>query len=259
MTNIVHRIALGLEYDGTDFVGWQIQRSGRTVQETLANAVSKIANENLSVFGAGRTDARVHAEYQVAHFDTSSVRDPRQWLLGINSNLPNDVVVRWVRTVDSKFDARHSALLRTYRYLIKERETRSALLRNQVWWWRQELDQELMKKAAALLIGEHDFSAFRASSCQSHSPIRRLDSVVINRRYGLLQIEFTANAFLQHMVRNIVGVLTDVGCGKASPSWAAEVLKGRDRKKAGVTAPPQGLSLIGVTYPYLYDFPDFSK
>ena len=249
------RIALGLEYDGTNFVGWQTQRSERSVQDTLAQAASDVANQAVLVFGAGRTDSGVHASYQVAHFDTSAVRTIRQWILGINSSLPDDVVVHWAREVDSQFDARRSALLRRYRYLIMERETRSALFRHRTWWLRQTLDRRSMTAAASNLLGEQDFSAFRASGCQSHSPMRRLVSVGIHRVGDLLHLEFTANAFLQHMVRNLVGVLVEIGSGKARPAWAKEVLNSRDRTKGGVTAPPQGLSLIEVTYPDRYDFP----
>ncbi|MCH2668526.1 MAG: tRNA pseudouridine(38-40) synthase TruA [Gammaproteobacteria bacterium] len=248
------RIALGLEYDGTGFVGWQVQRTGRSIQDTIAQAVSVVANETVSILGAGRTDAGVHAAYQVAHFDTSAVRTKREWILGINSKLPDDIVVNWAKEVDDEFDARRSALLRRYRYLIMERETRSALLRHRTWWLRKKLDNNSMVFAASRLLGEHDFSAFRASSCQSYSPIRRLVSVEINRVGDLLHLEFTANAFLQHMVRNLVGVLAEIGSGKASPNWAEEVLNSRDRTKGGVTAPPQGLSLIGVTYPDRYNF-----
>ncbi len=248
------RIALGLEYDGTGFVGWQVQRTGRSIQDTIAQAVSVVANETVSILGAGRTDAGVHAACQVAHFDTSAVRTKREWILGINSKLPDDIVVHWANEVDGEFDARRSALLRHYRYLIMERETRSALLRHRTWWLRKKLDNNSMISAASRLLGEHDFSAFRASSCQSYSPIRRLVSVEINRVGDLLHLEFTANAFLQHMVRNLVGVLAEIGSGKASPNWAEEVLNSRDRTKGGVTAPPQGLSLIGVTYPDRYDF-----
>ncbi|MBD09007.1 MAG: tRNA pseudouridine(38-40) synthase TruA [Gammaproteobacteria bacterium] len=248
------RIALGLEYDGTGFVGWQVQRTGRSIQDTIAQAVSVVANETVSILGAGRTDAGVHAACQVAHFDTSAVRTKREWILGINSKLPDDIVVHWANEVDGEFDARRSALLRRYRYLIMERETRSALLRHRTWWLRKKLDNNSMISAASRLLGEHDFSAFRASSCQSYSPIRRLVSVEINRVGDLLHLEFTANAFLQHMVRNLVGVLAEIGSGKASPNWAEEVLNSRDRTKGGVTAPPQGLSLIGVTYPDRYDF-----
>ncbi len=255
MAATARRVALGLEYDGTDFVGWQTQRSVRSVQETLAEAVSIVANQPVIIAGSGRTDAGVHASYQVAHFDSNAVRTPRQWVLGINSNLPDDVVVKWAREVDSDFDARRSALLRRYRYLIMERDTRSALLRHRSWWLRESLDCGAMTAAATTLLGEQDFSAFRAAGCQSHTPMRYLASIGVHRASGLLRLDFTANAFLQHMVRNLVGVLVEIGRGEAAPSWAGEVLAGRDRTKGGVTAPPQGLALIGVTYPDHYDLP----
>ena len=259
MVPTVQRIALGLEYDGTDFIGWQVQRAGRSVQGTVEEAVSAVADQNVGVVGAGRTDTGVHASYQVAHFDTGAQRTVRQWLLGINSNLPGDVAVQWVRPVDKDFHARHSANSRCYRYLVLERETRSALLRHRSWWQRETLDCAAMTAAASTLLGERDFSAFRAAGCQSRTPMRRLTSVGVNRVNRLLQLEFTANAFLQHMVRNLVGVLVEIGRGAAAPSWAGDVLAGRDRKKAGVTAPAHGLTLAGVTYPQRYDFPPCSR
>jgi len=255
VARIAKRVALGLEYDGTDFVGWQTQRSGRSVQAAVAEAVSTVADHPVAIAGSGRTDAGVHASYQVAHFDAEANRTLRQWVLGINTNLPEDVVVKWAREVDSKFDARRSAILRRYRYLVMECDTRSALLRHRSWWLRDTLDCGAMTAAATVLLGEQDFSAFRAAGCQSHTPMRRLVSIAVQRVDGLLRLEFTANAFLQHMVRNLVGVLAAIGRGEAPPSWAAEVLASRDRTKGGVTAPPQGLTLIGVTYPGRYDLP----
>ncbi|MCY3730526.1 MAG: tRNA pseudouridine(38-40) synthase TruA [Rhodospirillaceae bacterium] len=255
MTRIARRVALGLEYDGTDFVGWQIQRSGRTVQATLTEAVSTVADEPVSMAASGRTDAGVHASYQVAHFDARATRTPRQWVLGINSNLPDDVVVRWAREVDSEFDARRSAMLRRYRYRILERDTRSALLRHRSWWLRERLDCAAMTSALTALLGERDFSAFRAAGCQSRTPMRRLVSVGVHRSDGLLLLDFTANAFLKHMVRNLVGVLAQIGRGQAETGWAGAVLASRDRTTGGVTAPPWGLELIGITYPERYDLP----
>jgi len=255
MVQSIQRVALGIEYDGTGFVGWQIQRSGRSVQAVLSQAVSTVANHPVTIAGSGRTDAGVHASYQVAHFDSEATRTSRQWVLGINSNLPNDIAVKWVQEVDGEFDARRSAILRRYRYLIMERDTRPVFLRHRSWWLRKKLDCGAMTAAATTLLGEQDFSAFRAASCQSHTPMRRLVSITLRRADGLLQLEFTANAFLQHMVRNLVGVLTEIGRGEAESGWAAEVLASRDRTKGGVAAPPQGLALIGVTYPDYYDLP----
>ena len=255
MTPIAQRIAVGLEYDGSDFVGWQVQRLGRSVQGALEAAVSAVADETVSVTGAGRTDAGVHARYQVAHFDTHARRSSRQWLLGTNSNLPEDVAVQWVRFVDEGFHARLVATARRYRYRILERKTRSALLRHRSWWQRETLDCAAMTAAASALLGERDFSAFRAAGCQSKTPMRRLTSIALYRAGGLLHLEFEANAFLQHMVRNLVGVLVEVGRGAAPPGWAAEVLATRDRTRAGVTAPALGLTLVGVRYPSRFGLP----
>jgi tRNA pseudouridine38-40 synthase len=253
------RIALGLEYDGTDFVGWQIQRDGRSVEAALAAAVSAVANEACVIHGSGRTDAGVHAARQVAHFDATARRTPRQWLLGINSNLPPDVVVRWVREVPETFDARRSALRRRYRYAILQQTTRSALARNRVWWIREPLDAAAMTAATVHWLGEHDFSAFRAAGCQAKSPMRRLMAVGVARTAqadGVAwDLDFTANAFLQHMVRNLVGALVEIGLGHLPPEAAREMLSSRDRTKAAVAAPPGGLTLLEVLYPQHYALP----
>ena len=255
------RIALGLEYDGTDFVGWQIQQAGRSVEGTLAAAVSFVAGTPVTVHGSGRTDAGVHALHQVAHFDTRVVRTARQWLLGINSNLPPDVAVRWVREVPADFDARRSALSRRYRYTVLQQAARPALLRRRVWWLRQALDCAAMTAAATAWLGEHDFSAFRGAGCQAKSPLRRLASVAIARRPQgdgtLVTFEFTANAYLQHMVRNLVGTLVAVGGGELAPADAARILAARDRREAGVTAPPAGLALVEVLYPPELELPRY--
>jgi tRNA pseudouridine38-40 synthase len=253
------RIALGLEYDGTDFVGWQVQRAGRSIEAVLALAVRAVANEQAIVHGAGRTDAGVHAAQQVAHFDTSALRSERQWLLGINSNLPPDVAVRWVREVPSTFDARRSALRRRYRYSILQQSTRPALARSRVWWIREPLNAAAMTAASLHWLGERDFSAFRAAGCQAKSPLRRLMAVRVARAArwdGVLwQIDFTANAFLQHMVRNLVGALVEIGRGDLPPAAAHEMLASRDRTQAAVAAPPGGLTLLEVLYPAHYGLP----
>jgi len=251
----IQRIALGLEYDGTDFIGWQIQRSGRSVQGVLQAAVAAVADQPVTVSGSGRTDAGVHARSQVVHFDSDAQRTEREWLLGLNSNLPDDVAVGWVRGVEGTFDARRSATSRRYCYVIMESATRSPLSRHRSWWLRDTLDCGAMVGAASAWLGERDFSAFRAAGCQSHSPMRRLTAVGIRREADLVSMEFTANAFLQHMVRNLVGVLVEIGRGRAPPAWAGEVLASRDRTQGGVTAPPQGLTLVGVKYPEHYGLP----
>ena len=249
------RIALGLEYDGTDFVGWQSQRDCRSVQELVTEAVIAVADHPLTVAGSGRTDAGVHAAQQVAHFDTQANRQARQWLLGINSNLPPDIAVQWVKEVAPDFDARRSAMWRRYRYQIQQRLVRSALSQRGVWWLRDPLDCSLMTAAAAVWLGENDFSAFRAAGCQSSTPMRRLLAVEIEENNSIIALDFTANAFLQHMVRNFVGVLVAIGSGREPPEWAAQVLASRDRTQGGVAAPPQGLTLLEVAYPKRFEIP----
>lgn len=249
------RIALGLEYDGTDFVGWQQQRNGRTVQAELQRAVSHVAGADVAVHGSGRTDSGVHADGQVAHFDTDAERTARQWLLGINTNLPPDISVRWAQPVDREFDARRTASWRRYCYTIMQHPVRSARWRRRSWWIREPLDRARMTEAATAWLGENDFSTFRAAGCQSHSPMRRMLSVALRDRAPLLEIEFQANAFLQHMVRNLVGALVEIGCGRRPAVWARELLAARDRAQAGVAAPPQGLTLAAIGYPEVCGLP----
>jgi tRNA pseudouridine38-40 synthase len=254
------RIALGVEYDGTDFVGWQIQREGRSVEGTLAAAIRSVADDaTIVVHGSGRTDAGVHAANQVAHFDTSAARAPRQWLLGINSLLPPDVAVRWVREVPESFDARRSALRRRYRYEVLQQVTRPALQRRTTWWIREPLDAAAMTSASLHWLGEHDFSAFRAAGCQAKSPMRRLIAVRVARISSAERVDwafdFTANAFLQHMVRNLVGALVEIGRGDLPPASARAMLASRDRTKAAIAAPPTGLTLMEVLYPAHYGLP----
>ncbi len=249
------RVALGLEYDGTDFVGWQAQRNGRSVQASLAAAVAKVANEPITIHGAGRTDAGVHAGGQVVHFDSRAQRSARQWLLGVNSNLPDDIAVRWAQDVDADFDARRSAVWRLYRYQVLQQETRSALARHRSWWVRETLDPAAMTAASVSWLGENDFSAFRAAGCQSRSPRRRLLAVGVRAEGASLALEFRANAFLHHMVRNLVGVLVEIGRGSAPVDWAGELMRARDRTLGAITAPPQGLTLVHVHYPERFGLP----
>lgn len=249
------KVALGVEYDGTEFFGWQSQRDRRSVQSTLASAVAMVAADDVVIHGAGRTDTGVHALQQVVHFETRAARTARQWVLGVNSNLPPDVRVHWALEVPQDFDARRSATARRYRYLILCAPVASALLRRRVWWTRDRLDCAAMTRAAQSLLGENDFSAFRAAGCQSRTPMRRLDSVVVLRRGSIVALEFVANAFLHHMVRNLVGVLVEIGAGRAPAAWAGELLAGRDRTAAAVTAPAAGLTLIGVSYPPRFGLP----
>jgi tRNA pseudouridine38-40 synthase len=243
------RLALGIEYDGTGYVGWQRQTSGVGVQEMVEKAVAVVAAEAVDVVCAGRTDAGVHAGAQVVHFDTTAERSPRGWMLGINSNLPPDISVSWATPVKPDFHARFSAESRTYRYLILNRLARSALYHCRAWWVHKPLDELAMQRAADQLLGEHDFSSFRAAGCQASTAIRQITELAVRRRDSWVEITVTANAFLQHMVRNITGTLVAVGTGERPPDWVGSVLRQADRKAAGVAAPAQGLTLTAVKYP----------
>lgn len=243
------RIALGLEYDGSAYAGWQSQPHAQCIQANLEQALSFVADQPVAVTAAGRTDAGVHAHMQVVHFDTTARRSGRAWTLGANTRLPADISALWAREVPAAFHARYSALSRSYRYLILNRTARPALDRLRAGWVRQPLDAQRMREAAGWLVGEHDFSSFRAAECQSSTPRRQVHSIDIDRRGDELSIEVTANAFLHHMVRNIVGVLISIGTGDREPIWARTVLEARDRRRGGITAPPQGLYLVGVRYP----------
>lgn len=249
------RFAAGLEFDGTAFFGWQTQSHARSVQQVLNAAIGSVANEEISTAAAGRTDAGVHACGQVIHFDTSSRRPLHSWLLGINSNLPPDVAVQWVREVPVEFHARYSALARTYRYVILQRAVRSPLERQRAWLLRAPLAEEPMAEAGKHLLGEHDFSAFRGAGCQARSPVRRIERLAVTRTGDYLHVEVRANGFLYHMVRNIVGALARVGAGNAEPGWMADLLAGRDRRRGAPTAPPEGLYLAEVHYPPEFGLP----
>jgi len=249
------RVAIGFEYDGTDYVGWQSQKSGVGVQSIVENAIGVVANEPVNVVCAGRTDTGVHAAGQVVHFDTAANRSARGWVLGINSNLPDDVSAMWALEVSDDFHARFSAINRSYTYMILNQPVRSALLRRKAWWIHADLDVNAMQSAANSLLGRHDFSSFRAAGCQAHTPIREISVLSVIRQGKWISIHVQANAFLQHMVRNITGVLVAIGKGEKSHDWAAEILAARDRTKGGIAAPPHGLTLVGVTYPDQFAIP----
>jgi len=253
------RIAIGVEYDGRAFHGWETQRNGRSVQQELERALARVADEPVRTVCAGRTDARVHALAQVAHFDCGAARTPRSWVLGTNSHLPGDVAVTWARAVGTDFHARFSARSRSYRYAILNRAVRPALLAGQVTWERRPLDAAAMARAATALLGEHDFSAFRASGCQARTPVRTLHRLEVWRRDDLVLLDVRANAFLHHMVRNLAGVLMAIGAGRERERWAADVLAGRDRSRGGVTAPPDGLYLTAVEYRAPFALPSLSR
>lgn len=249
------RIALGIEYDGTAYNGWQRQRTGIGVQSRVEQALSLIANEAIEICCAGRTDSGVHATGQVAHFDTTSERSDHGWLLGLNSNLPDDINATWVKPVDDSFHSRFSATARSYRYLILNRLARSALNAHRAWWVHQSLDEQIMHASAQVLLGRHNFSAFRAAGCQASTPDREVSSIAVKRQGDWVMLEITANAFLQHMVRNIMGSLLAIGCGDESPDWLISVLDSRDRRHGGIAAPPHGLTLVRVDYPAEFEIP----
>jgi len=251
----MHRIALGIEYDGSCFRGWQRQAFVSSVQEVVEKALSKVADHPVVVVCAGRTDAAVHATAQVVHFDTIAERSERAWVFGANTSLAPEVRILWAKAVSSEFNARRSALLRRYRYIIYNYPIRASLLRGQVSWYYRKLDCQKMSEAAQYWIGEHDFSSFRAAECQSKSPIRQMMSIQIQRMNDYVVVDLAANAFLHHMVRNMVGVLLMIGSGQKPPIWAKEVLFARDRREASITAPPNGLYLVAVEYPESFGIP----
>lgn len=249
------RIAMGIEYDGSAFCGWQRQQDQPSVQAALESALAQIADHPLEVVVAGRTDTGVHATAQVAHFDTTVLRSDYAWVRGANRFLPPAVSLRWAKPVPDDFHARFSALSRAYRYLICNRPHRPALQRQYMTWICAPLDADKMQEAATHLLGRHDFSAFRASSCQANHPMREIYRIEVRRQQDVIQIDVEANAFLHHMVRNIAGVLISVGSGKRPPDWVQAVLAGRDRCLAGVTALPAGLYLTQVRYPERFVLP----
>lgn len=249
------RIAMGVEYDGNGFHGWQAQDAVRTVQQEVEQAVSRVADHPVRVHCAGRTDAGVHAEEQVIHFETSARRTDRSWVLGSNVNLPADVAIVWARPVDAVFHARFSAVARHYRYCIRCRPTRSPLERHRAVWVHHALDLECMQEAARYLVGEHDFSSFRALGCQAKSPVRCVHYCTLGRYRDTVELRIGANGFLHHMVRNIAGVLMAIGRGEAPASWVHELLAIRDRARGGVTAPPQGLYFVRADYAESFGLP----
>jgi tRNA pseudouridine38-40 synthase len=249
------RIALGIEYDGTGFFGWQRQSEGRTVQSCVEAALSEVADHQVKVVCAGRTDTGVHASGQVVHLDTVAVRAMEGWKRGGNAHLPPDVRVQWAHPVDDAFHARFGATERSYRYIIHNHPVRSALLRNRVGWECRPLDESRMITASRHLLGEHDFTSFRAVACQAHSPVRTIDFLELGRHGDFIYLDIKANAFLHHMVRCIAGVLIAVGRGEHAPGWVAEVLAAKDRSLSGVNAPPAGLYLVAVRYPDEFKLP----
>jgi tRNA pseudouridine38-40 synthase len=252
---MVKRIVLGLEYEGTNYYGWQCQDGLNTLQSTVETALSRVANHPVSTICAGRTDAGVHALGQVIHFDSEASRTLDNWIMGGNTHLPDAITIRWAKIVDGTFHARYSALARRYYYVIYNHPTRSSIFRQKTTWWYRPLNEKRMQIAANYLLGEHDFTSFRAINCQAKTTVRTLHQLNVRRQQDFIVIEVKANAFLHHMVRNITGVLMAIGEGKKPPSWAEEVLLACDRKKAGITAPPIGLYLAEVEYPERFGVP----
>ena len=251
------RIACRIEYNGSHYNGWQAQPhlNVTTVQDKLEQSLASVADTPVRVHCAGRTDTGVHAFSPIVQFDAPVVRSCKAWVLGTNANIPQDIRVHWARPVAAQFHARFSAVARRYRYVIANTPVRPALLGGQVTWLRRPLDNELMHVQAQYLLGEQDFSAFRAASCQSTTPMREVQDIRVLRQGELVIVDIKANAFLHHMVRNIAGSLMAVGCGLKPPGWFTQLMEGRDRTRAADTAPPDGLYLVDVTYPGHFGLP----
>ena len=257
MSNCVQRFALCIEYDGTDFSGWQTQNGQRTVQEELEKALSKVADHAVSVVTAGRTDAKVHASGQIAHFDSTSIRKLNSWHFGVNRFLPHDIRVHWIKEVDDEFHARFSALKRSYRYIIYNNNVKPCLFRRHVSYQYRTLDVELMNEAATYFLGEQDFTSVRAAGCQAKTAVREIHDLTVHRSDDWVWFDITANAFLQHMVRNIAGMLMAVGYQDQSVDWVKTVLSAKDRTLAGVTALPNGLYITKINYPDRYQLDNY--
>jgi len=249
------RLALAIEYAGDAFCGFQSQRSGCGVQDALERALAEIAGHPVTAIAAGRTDAGVHAVSQIVHFDTTAARPESAWVRGVNAHLPHSATVLWARPVPDDFHARFAAVARHYTYLLLTRAERPALLAGRVGWYHHPLDPARIEAGAAHLVGTHDYSAFRAAECQARSPVKTLARVAVAAQGSLLRFDFSANAFLHHMIRNIVGALVQVGAAKREPAWIAELLAGRDRTRAAPTFAPDGLYLAGADYDARYDLP----
>jgi len=250
------RVALGISYDGHPYDGWQSQPSGRTVQDQLEKALGQFADQRISTLCAGRTDAGVHGLMQVVHFDTSAERTAYAWVRGTNSFLPRDIAVQWAHFVPDEFHCRASAQSRRYAYLLLESPVRPSLDAHRVGWVFQPLDLALMQQAVPYLLGEHDFTSFRASACQALSPVKNMLRIAISRRGAYWRFEFEANAFLHHMIRNLMGCLVAIGQGRQPPEWLLEVLAARSRDAAAPTFAPDGLYFLGPRYDARWGLPE---
>jgi tRNA pseudouridine38-40 synthase len=255
----VTKYAIGIEYSGSGYSGWQRQKHSKSIQEQVENALSYVANHAIRLICAGRTDAGVHAVEQVAHFETEVVRKDRSWILGSNCRLARDIRIKWVVQIDNEFHARFSAIARSYRYIILNSRITSALFHDKVSWQHYPLDHTNMHQAAQILLGEHDFSAFRAAGCQSKTSTRKIHEISVTKQGEMIFLDIKANAFLYHMVRNIAGSLIAVGKGEKSHHWLTQILEGKDRKKAAITAPAEGLYFLQAHYPAQFKLPSEAK
>lgn len=245
----IYRIAMGVEYDGSHYLGWQSQREGETVQQNVERAISQVANQPIKIFCAGRTDTGVHASEQVIHFETNAFRKPYSWIHGCNTNLNKSISILWATEVPETFHARFSAIKRSYRYTILNRDIRPAIKQNYVSFVHKHLDISRMQKAAEHLLGTHDFTSYRTVACQAKSPVRCLHKLKVTREGEYVHLDLEADGFLHHMVRNIAGVLIKIGIGEADIDWSKQVLEYRDRSLGGVTASAKGLYLTKISYP----------
>ena len=254
------RLALGISYNGQGYEGWQSQPSGRTVQDKLEAALGQFATQRVSTVCAGRTDAGVHGLMQVVHFDTPLTRDPFSWVRGTNTYLPPDIAVQWAQSVPDAFHSRASAIARRYCYVLLESPVRPSVEAGRVGWVFRPLDGDAMREAAAMLLGEHDFSSFRAAACQARTPVKTVNRIAISRRgegaTAYWRFEFEASAFLHHMIRNIMGCMVYIGQGNHPPGWMAEVLAARNRDAAAPTFSPDGLYFLGPVYDAKWGVPD---
>ena len=253
------KYAACIEYNGTAYYGWQRLSHGPSVQGEVESALSSVANHKIELTCSGRTDSGVHGMGQIVHFESNAVRDEKAWIMGTNTNLPDDIALCWIQTVDDEFHARFTALSRRYRYIILNQPTRPALLDKKVCWFRDSLDENAMHDAATRLLGENDFSSFRAAGCQAKHAMRELQEIKVTRDRRYVYVDIVANAFLHHMVRNIVGSLFQVGTGDKLPQWFSELLDVKDRTQAGITAPACGLYFVSVKYPEEFNLPDVAS
>ncbi|MBN2866927.1 MAG: tRNA pseudouridine(38-40) synthase TruA [Thiotrichales bacterium] len=255
MTETVNRVVLCVEYQGSQYCGWQRQLDCESVQGHVERAISSIANETVGVQCAGRTDTGVHSVGQIVHFDTTAERPPSAWVRGANTKLPFDIRIAWARSIESDFHARFSAIARQYRYVIYNRDVHSAVLAHRATWEPIPLDAGFMHEAAQHLLGEQDYQSFRASACQASHAKREIQAISVKRQGDFVLIDIQANAFLHHMVRNIAGTLMEIGRGERPIAWVAELLALKDRTKAGPTAPAFGLYFVNALYPDQFNIP----